>query len=936
MNFGIMKMFVRSLFVSLLIILFAAPARATHNRAGEIVIEQIGDCTSNTVRCMITTYTKTSSVAADRDTLSLCWGDGVCEQVPRANGPHLGPGTAPNGEPLPNDVKYNIYVAIHTYNGTGSYTVSVTDPNRNGGILNVNAPGSENVQFHIQTSFTLFNGQFQGCNSTPKLLQPPLDYACVGEVFIHNPNAYDPDGDSLSYQLIVPMQAVNTPAPNYVYPQNIPGNGNCCLSLNEVTGTLRWDSPQVPGEYNVAMIIISWRNGVAIDTTVRDMQILVFKCDQNHAPQIEAIEDVCVVAGDVVEFQVKATDPDVGDKIKLSALGAPFLLEVSPADNYENWRPIGNPSADYETQPVIKTFRWQTACEHISDLPYTVVFKAEDDFFLQNVPGSTGLATLKAVRIKVVGPPPLDVQAEPSSEQIEVSWERPYKCEDTEDDYFFGFSVWRREGSNPFPLDNCTPGLDGKGYALIANTMGGDGGRYAYTDTKVERGRTYCYRILARYARRTSAGQPYNFVESLPSNEICVQLSRDVPLLTNVSILETETANGHIEVRWIKPEAEDLDTLLNPGPYRYELQRATGMGGADFSTVADFSSPVFWQLNQHEFFDQAPELNTLQNAYTYKINFFVNNESLPIGDSPAASSVFLQIEPTDNQNNLSWRFEVPWENYEYTIFRYNGADWDSIAVTTDTFYFDKGLVNGREYCYYVRAEGSYGILGVPSPLINLSQEACAVPIDNVPPCPPRLTVRNICDENINCQDEEEIYNRLLWVNPMNLCEETDDVVSYKVYYAATEGEKIILIADIGYSQDTTFMHKPERGIAGCYAVTALDTFFNESVFSNVICVDNCPNYALPNAFTPNGDGHNDLFTPYPFCFIERIEMNIFNRWGELVFQTSDPNINWNGENKRGQTLPAGTYYYTCQVFEQRVSGITPAPEILKGYIDLIR
>ncbi len=928
-----MKTCLRFFAFAFFLLQFSIVSFATHNRAGEIIIEQLGDCTSNMVRCTIITYTKTSSVAADRDTLELCWGDGTCQMVPRSNGA----GVPPQGQPLANDVKYNIYVATHTYDGTGSYTVSMTDPNRNGGILNVNPPASDNIQFHLQTTFTLFNGQFQGCNSTPRLLQPPIDYACIGETFVHNPNAFDPDGDSLSYQLIEPMQAINTPVPNYTFPQNVQG-ANGSLSLNSITGTLTWDAPQFPGEYNVAMIIISWRNGIPIDTTVRDMQILVFNCDQNHAPQIATIEEICVVAGDVVEFTVTATDQDMGDKVKLSALGAPFIVDVSPADGIEIWRPTGNPSATYQQTPVVKTFRWQTACEHISDLPYTVVFKAEDDFFLQSIPGSTGLATLKAVRIKVVGPQPEDVQTKPTSDRIEVSWEKPYFCEDAQDDYFFGFSVWRREGSNPFPIDTCMPGLDGKGYTFIANTTNVTNGRYQYVDGDVERGRTYCYRILGRFARRTDSGQPYNFVESLPSDEICVQLSRDVPLLTNVSILETSNSNGRIEVRWTKPLATDLDTLLNPGPYRYELQRATGITNAGFNTIATFNSPTYWQLTQQEYFDQTADLNTRGEPYTYNINFFVKGETQPIGNSPSASSVFLEIEPTDNQNNLSWRFEVPWVNTKYTVFRFNNQQnqWDSLAVTPDTFYLDKNLVNGREYCYYIRAEGSYGIQGVPSPLINLSQEACSVPVDNVAPCAPELTVRDICDENINCQEGVDISNRLRWINPMSLCEETDDVVSYNIYFTPIKGEEFVLIATIDDSGDTTFLHLPDESIAGCYAITALDTFKNESPLSNIECVDPCPNYELPNAFTPNGDGANDLYIPYPFCFIERVEMNIFNRWGELVYQTTDPNLNWNGENSRGQALPAGTYYYVCKVFEQRVTGTEASGEVRKGYIDLIR
>ncbi len=908
---------------------------ATHNRAGEIVIEQIGGCASFMVRCTIITYTKTSSVAADRDTLTLCWGDGKCDRVARINGFQPDPGVAPQGEPLPNDIKRNFYVAIHTYPGPGRYTVSMTDPNRNGGILNVNPPGSENVQFHIQTTFTLYNGNFDGCNNTPRLLNPPIDYACVGETFVHNPGAYDPDGDSLSYELIVPMQDVGTPVPNYIWPPDVPGNGGCCLTLDEVKGTLKWDAPQVPGEYNVAMIIISWRNGVPIDTTIRDMQILVFNCEKNHAPEIETIEELCVVAGELVEFTVTATDPDAGDKIKLSALGAPFELPFSPASDVEIWRPFGNPSAVHEAQPVTKTFRWQTSCEHISDLPYTIVFKAEDDFFLSNVSGSTGLATLKTVRIKVVGPPPQDLRAEPVSDpaQIVLKWQKPYACEETENDLFFGFSVWRREGSNNFPPDTCAPGLDGKGYTKIATVGTSVGPDWSYTDTDVERGRTYCYRVLAIFARRTETGKPYNLVESLPSEEVCLQLNRDVPLITKVSVEKTDAVDGRIRIQWTKPLAEDLDTLLNPPPYRYQLRRSTGIGTKPATIVAEFTSPTYWQLDQQEYLDVG--LNTLDEAYTYDIAFYVNGENSPLGFAPAASSVRLQISPTDNANNLLWTFSVPWVNERYTVFRFNGTSWDTLATgITDNFYVDTGLINGRQYCYYVLSEGTYGVPDLPA-LYNNSQEACAIPVDNVAPCPPKLSVFNLCNQNINCSDAP-LENRLLWVNPMNICPTTDDVTGYRIYYAPIQGEQLQLIAEIDFSGDTTFLHQPERGIAGCYAVTAIDTFFNESASSNIVCVDNCPNYQLPNAFTPNGDGANDLFRPYPYCFIESIDLLVYNRWGELVFETRDPDINWDGTNLRGQQLPAGTYHYVCKVVEQRVSGNVESPTILRGYIDIIR
>jgi gliding motility-associated-like protein len=921
--------------------LFSVKAFATHNRAGEIIVEQINGCSSNSVRAIIHTYTKTSKPNADRDTLTLCWGDAAntCVQVPRSNGIQTDPNFPPPGEELPNDIKYNEYVAEFTYDGPGTYTISMTDPNRNEFVLNVNPPASDAIKFHLQTTFTLFNGQFEGCNSSPRLENQPVDYACIGEPFVHNPGAHDPDGDLLTYELIVPMQGPNSPVPNYTFPQNIGGFG-CCLDINTQDGTITWTSPQIKGEYNIAMIIISWRNGIPIDTTVRDMQILVEDCDENHAPVIEIADtEICVVAGEVVEFVVTGTDINPGDKVKLSAVGAPFLLDISPADNIEDWRPFPMPSAEHETQPATKTFRWQTTCEHISDLPYTVVFKAEDDYFFVNPNGlTTGLATSKAVRIKVVGPPPADVRAEPFPEQITVSWAKPYQCEAAADDYFFAFSVWRRENSNPFVPVCEAPGIDGEGYTKIANTLNTVGNRYAFNDKSVLRGRTYCYRILGIFAKRTDSGHPYNSVESLASDEVCIQLSLDVPLITNVSVVETSTTNGIIDVRWVKPLAEDLDTLLNPGPYRYVLKRAEGIGGTNFTTISDFTSPSFWQLTQSQFIDQAPGLDTKGRPYTYKIEFYVNGENEPFADSPTASSVWLQIEPTDNRNILTWPYEVPWTNTNFVIFRQNGALWDSIGVTTDSFYVDMGLLNGREYCYYVRTEGTYNVVGLPSPLINLSQETCAVPIDNVAPCPPILEVSNICNSGESCLEVANLGNDLKWNNPMTICEETDDVVSYRVYYKRFETGDFELLYEVNSSGDTTYFHDRTKaeGLVGCYAITALDTFLNESQLSNVICTDNCPFYNLPNAFTPNDDGKNELFIPYPYCFIESIDLKIFNRWGELVFTSTDPNINWDGKNSNGKMLAAGTYYYTCKVFEQRVTGTVPAPDLLRGYIDIIR
>ncbi len=908
-----LKLYSTSIYLFLLSFLFLSfSATATHNRAGEITIEQTGDLT---IRATITTYTKTSSIPADRDSLEICWGDGNCEFLMRNNGNG-------EGEPMDNDIKYNTYIGTHTYPGRATYNIGMKDPNRNAGILNVNSPNSDNIAFFLQTTFTFLNPQFQGYNNSPLLLQPPIDVAYIGQPFIHNPNAFDQEGDSLAYELIIPKMDVDLDVSNYSFPDAIlPGPDNM-ISLDELTGDFLWDSPQKVGEYNIAILIKEYRAGSLISTIIRDMQVRVLE-GNNQPPEIETIDEICVIAGETINFEVIATDPDIPEQqIELTALGGPFQLLPNPA--------VFTAPTGFQPQPVIGNFIWTPPCEVISDQYYSVVFKALDDF------GFQGLSTLKTVRIKVVGPPPEDLQATPGSGEVDLNWESPYDCEITSNDYFQGFSVWRRSSTLDMPLDTCDPGIDG--YTLLAlDVKDLNSGRYFYKDTDVERGRSYCYRVVGEFAQTSAGSNPYNRVQSLRSEEVCVQLSRDIPLITHVSVQSTDTNNGSIEIKWSKPIAEDLDTLQNPGPYTYEVWRVDGFNTTGLTPIpgASFTSSTFAGANDTTFIDTG--LNTLDQPYSYQIAFYVNGESEPLGFTNVASSVYLSIASTDELNILSWEEYVPWENYEYVIYRETSTPgvFDSIGISETQEYYDEGLINEVEYCYYVKSVGTYSIGGIEDPLYNLSQENCGTPIDTIPPCPPELMIENICDIAGSETPSNEFENTLTWTNPNHIC--TDDVLQYNIYFSPNEGTNPTIIETLNNAEDTTYIHQPSFiSIAGCYMVTAIDSVGNESEFSNQVCVDNCPYYELPNVFTPNGDGDNDLFIPFPYRFIDHIDLEIFNQWGGKVFETSDPAILWDGTNLQGKDLSEGTYFYICKVFENRVGGVLPRQEPLSGYIHLFR
>lgn len=919
----------RALLFRLLVLLsfLALPALswATHNRAGEIIVEQVGDCgTSLRVKATIITYTEAFS-QADRDSLDIVWGDGDSMTIFRVSETFL-----------ENGIKRNEYVGFHDYTGFGTYRISTTDPNRVANIINIDDGNSVNIRFHIYTIYTLTNPQFSGCNSSPVLEQSPLDQACVGEVWTHNPGAFDPDGDSLSYEFTVPQAGPGVPVPNYVFPNDI-GPGSNTLTIDPVTGDIRWESPALPGDYNLAFLVISWRNGVAIDTMIRDMQIFVGDCE-NDPPVIEtAVEEICVVAGEFIEFGVVATAPftDENQLVRLVAAGGPFVVPTSPA----TFEPNDN---SFQEDPVTKVFRWQTNCDHISDQPYIVVFRAVDNAFGD----SSGLATLRSVRIKVVGPPPRDLRTAATSEEVTLTWELPYVCEDAANDLFLGFTVWRRINSNNFAIDNCETGLAGRGYTQVSPAgeylRAVDAGRYVFRDQNVERGRTYCYRVLAVFGRRTSIGGfVYREIESLPSQEVCVQLGRDLPLLLQVDVAQTNPTDGVIDVCWTKPKAADLDTLLNPGPYVYRLLRASGqttdpaafaLTGLEF-VAQNFSDPIDTCYTD-------TGLDTQGQPYSYRVDFFVNSETTVLGEATPASSVYLAIAPTDEANQLSWTADVPWDNFAYDIYRQapGGTTFELLAENlAEANYRDTGLTNGETYCYYILAAGTYGVDDIREPLLNRSQEVCAAPRDNVPPCPPDFTVLSVCERDVDCQNADELFNEVRWNHPDEICPEVaDDVAGYRVYFSPTLDGELEQVAEIDDAELFFFAHRPELGIAGCYAVTAFDELGNESVQSEKICVENCPFYELPNAFTPNGDNQNDEFVPREFCFIERVDFQVYDRWGVLVFQTSDPQLNWDGRNSSGDLLQSGTYYYSCQVFERRVTGVVANPELLRGYIELIR
>lgn len=848
---------------------------ATHQRAGEITYKWLGGLTYEVT---IITYTYTPSLA-DRPELTINWGDGTSDVVDRVEKINM-----------PNNISRNTYTwhgngtgGRHTYPANGTYVLWLEDPNRNYGIYNI--PNSVNVPFYLET--TLIINPFLGANSSPVLLNPPIDNACVNEIFVHNPWALDPDGDSLSYSLDTCMTTGGMDIPGFFQPP-----ASNYLSVDPITGDLVWDSPMYNGEYNVAILISEWRHGILIGTVLRDLQITVVACD-NNPPVISDILDTCVVAGTFLSIPITATDAD-NDVITLTGNGGPLLLTDSPATF---------PQPVQGTGSVSSVFSWQTTCSHVKKFPYQVNFKAEDDA------DPVHLVDFSNMRITVVAPAPENLTASPIGTSINLKWDKSI-CENA-----IGYRLYRRNGYYGFFPDHCETGVPAyTGYVQIAEIPDLNDTTYLDNDNGngLIQGNDYCYMVIAYFS---------DGAESYASLEACAMLKKDVPVITHVTVKHTDPAAGSVFIDWSRPD--EFDTLAAPGPYKYLIYRAPQLTGSSYTlidSIADIADTAYLDTL----------INTSAQPYRYRIDFWNDTPGnrFLIGPSHFASSVFLTLTPADNKIKLEWNFDVPWNNHSYTIFRKDPSSlvFDSIATTTDLFFTDTGLINSLTYCYKIYSSGNYSATGYPDPLINYSQIVCAVPIDNEPPCPPVLTVTPDC---------ALATNYVSWTNPNDYC--SDDVVQYNLLFSPDGVTDYTLLATLNNAEDTSFVHTGLFTIAGCYAVVAVDSIGNVSAYSNVVCIDNsiCGVYQLPNVFSPNGDGYNDLFIPFPYDFVESVDMIIFNRWGGKVFSTHDPDINWDGKNEFTKLdCSTGVYFFVCDVYERRLEGIVK--RTITGSVHLLR
>ena len=223
-----------------------------------------------------------------------------------------------------NGVEEYIYIDTITFPVPGDFKVNFEECCRNGAIQNIVGGSS------LYLNNTIF---VDPTNSSPVFSNPPITLAQFQVPFFYNPLPFDADGDSISWDLDIPLNSGGVPVGGYTLPAADPLGP---FALNQTTGEITF-LPNMLGNFEVSFRVSEFRNGVKIGEIRRDMQIIVVT--SNNAPPIIGStsntypfsgKTFSISPGNSFTMSVAATDPD-GQSVSISATGEPLNLATNPA-----------------------------------------------------------------------------------------------------------------------------------------------------------------------------------------------------------------------------------------------------------------------------------------------------------------------------------------------------------------------------------------------------------------------------------------------------------------------------------------------------------------------------------------------------------------------------------------------------------------------------
>lgn len=888
-----------------LIVLFSillSPLRASHIVGGDIYYDYLG---SNNYRFYITLYRDCASTGAEfDDPLPLAvYTQGSTIPIQELSVPFPGSellpvtfnnpcGTAPGGICIEKAI-YTVVINLPPING--GYTITYQRCCRGPAITNLISPDNTGL-----TLTATVPGLETGCfvNSSPRFTNYPPLLLCNNDQLVFDHSATDPDGDVLIYSLVTPFAGADgvTPAPNPPPPPpytpvswaggfsaTAPLGTGSSTTINSSTGLLTC-TPQLMGLFVVGIRVQEYRNGVLIGQTVRDFLFRVLNCNITLSAilptqeQLSSFESYC--QGLTVNFENSSYGGTVYQwDFGVTGITTDVSSQYAPSYTYPA-------PGTYEATLIVNPG------EPCTDTAYMTV-TVNNEFTI-------GFNTIDSICI--VGN---------SFDFIsEFSGSSPESYEWT-----FGpnASVPSATTQNVFDVTFSTSGN-------IAVTIEADNGDCVATYTEniyiypepiagIVLPQGYeCEGLTVSFGNSSTGTSVYDWdfgvsgtsvdtsSQQLPTFTFPQGGTYDVTLIgssngvcsdtTSVSITVNELLTisfTHNDSLCLTDNSFWFDgTMTGPASTQYAWNfgpNATPTSSSDL----DVSNVVFDEAGIHPITLTA----WFDNCYEY-----------------ASSQIFIFRVPTIGFTDIPGPRCVP-----ATVQFQNLSEADSPMYYTWTFGDGSGSTEGDPVHVYAEV-GSYSVglevittEGCVDTLYLLQQDLITVHPSPTSQFDLDPKVTDICNATIQFTDQSQGATAYIyWFDDSTYFSEQQNPL-YTYQSAGTLYPMQVAINEFGCT-DTSFQK------------LIIEPF---SIY-------------VPNAFTPDGNEFNDDFNGLFGLEVLGWELSIYNKWGELIYLTDDPNFGWDG-SYNGRLMQEGTYAYILKYLSCDKPDYW---QTLTGHVNLLR
>ncbi len=335
-----------------------------------------------------------------------------------------------------------------------------------------------------------------------------------------------------------------------------------------------------------------------------------------------------------------------------------------------------------------------------------------------------------------------------------------------------------------------------------------------------------------------------------------------------------------------------------PGPALFRVEQPNLLGSA-----AGFNGPIAFLEENNQAFRQF-------GNYSSHIFYYDSINTIPVD---------LGMDITvDCQDTFSYPLTAP-PNMDAYLWSTGATSPTISAVEVDTYWVEvtKDCLNGRD-TLIITAEntlfdidlgpdttlcGDDSLLLIPLPNLVaefLWQDSSTFPIYDVETAGTYWVEGRVDD----CVDRDTLNVDFIPLPEVDLGPDTVICLGDKIILSSGENEQFNYLWDDGSTLPT--LSVSEQNI---YTLSVSNTCgtVTDRIFVNPVSCEACTFY-IPNAFTPNDDGNNDRFGIFSACHFAFFRLQIFNRWGAVVFEGRDPSALWDGGFK-GREAAEGVYVY---------------------------